>query len=333
MRNIFKWVPVICVGLAGCISDKEECAFIPPVETRATLEFTALSDSVVNFSSKEELVDFLGRHPVLRDHFLRRSQYPNDSVFINELYQRFTHPSFDTLRQEAQRAFGDEHALKEEFEQAFSNLKFYYPDAALPRIQTIITGLDNDLYVSDSLIIVSLDYYLGPGARYRPNMYAYLLRQYVKENIVPSVMLVVGMTRYNSTDLTDETVLADMVAFGKAYHFAKHMLPCTADSVFIWYTGEEVKGAQENQDLIWERLIEDQVLYSTSHIIKQRFLGERPNTLEVGEKCPGRIAQWVGWQIVNSYMKNHPDKTLPELMAMMDADKLFKESKYKPRRR
>jgi hypothetical protein len=67
--------------------------------------------------------------------------------------------------------------------------------------------------------------------------------------------------------------------------------------------------------------------------MKQRYLGERPFTIEVGEKCPGRIAQWVGWQIVMSYMNNHPDVTLPELMLMMDADKLFKESRYKPVKR
>ena len=202
-----------------------------------------------------------------------------------------------------------------------------------PKIQTVITGLDNDMYVSDSLIIVSLDYFLGEGARYRPNMYDYLLKQYGKENIVPSTMLIIGMNRFNYSDLEDQTVLADMVAYGKAFYFAKHMLPCTPDSIFIWYTSEEIKGAKENQDLIWYRLIEDEVLYSANHVMKQRFLGERPTTIEVGEKCPGRIGQWVGWEIVNSYAKNHPDKTLPELMEMVEADKLFKESRYKPEKR
>lgn len=330
MRFVYRFVLVLVVGVYGCGTDKEECAYIPPLSQSVSLDFVSLSDSIVNISTKDELVDFLGRHPVLRDNFLRRSQYPNDSVFIDDLYRRFTHPAIDTLRTEVQRVFGDERALKAEFELAFSNLKFYYPEATIPRIVTVLTGLDNDLYISDSLIIVGLDYYLGKDARYRPNMYEYLLRQYVPQNIVPSVMLVIGMNTYNYTDLTDETVLADMVAYGKAFYFAKHMLPCTADSVFIWYTGEEMKGAKENQDLIWFRFIEDEVLYSTSHVLKQRFLGERPNTIEVGEKCPGRIGQWVGWEMVKSYQNNHPANTLPELMQMMDADNLFKESKYRP---
>ncbi len=38
----------------------------------------------------------------------------------------------------------------------------------------------------------------------------------------------------NKTDPADKTVLADMVAYGKSFYFAKRMLPCVADSVFVW---------------------------------------------------------------------------------------------------
>jgi hypothetical protein len=165
-------------------------------------------------------------------------------------------------------------------------------------------------------------------------MYEYILRQYIPENIVPSVMLLYGIdTKVNATSMNDKTVLADMIAYGKSYYFAKQMLPCKADSILMNYSAGEIAGARKNQDLIWFRLVEDEVLYSTANIMKQRFLGERPKTVEVGPECPGRIAQWVGWQIVNSYMKSHPDVTLQDLMKNQDADKLFKESKYKATKR
>jgi hypothetical protein len=50
----------------------------------------------------------------------------------------------------------------------------------------------------------------------------------------------------------------------------------------------------------------------------------------VGEKCPGRIGQWVGWRIINKYADSHPDIKLPELMLLDDAQKIFRESRYKP---
>lgn len=317
-----------------CSNDKEVCVFVPVTEKKAEIRFTSLSDSLLRVTSKSELVRMLTRYPVLRDHFFRRSDYPDDSVFINELYRRFTNPHIDTLLMEVRRVFGEEQKLKSEFEQAYTNLLYYYPDARIPDIQTAISGLHTDMVVTDSVIIVGLDFFLGKGAKYRPNMYQYLLRQYTPQNIVPSIMLLNGISnQYNATDPADKTVLADMIAYGKSFYFAKHMLPCVPDSVFIWYSQEEINGARENQDLIWYRLIEDQVLYSTNHLIKQRYLADRPKTIEVGEECPGRIAQWVGWEIVKSYMKANPATTLPELMQFSDADKLFKLSKYKPVKR
>ncbi|MBA4057291.1 MAG: gliding motility lipoprotein GldB, partial [Marivirga sp.] len=56
-------------------------------------------------------------------------------------------------------------------------------------------------------------------------------------------------------------------------------------------------------------------------------------TVQVGEKCPGRIGQWIGWQIVNTYAETQPEMSLPQLMAAGNAQKLFKESAYKPSKR
>lgn len=323
------------VLLIGCGNEKEACVFIPDTSSiNVEFAFEQFEDSLANITSKTELIDMLGRQPLIRDYMFRRTEYPDDSVFVNELYRKFTNPGIDTLLKETKRVFGDLSELKQQFKQAFTNLKYYYPDFQPPKVQTLISGLDNDLFVSDTLIIVSLDYFLGPGAKFRPKMYEYLLRQYTKDNIVPSSMMIYGISdRYNKSDANDKTVLADMVAYGKAYYFAKHMLPCVPDSIFIWYTQEEIKGARSNQDLIWARFIEDKVLYSTSHMVKQKYLGERPKTIEVGEKCPGRIAQWVGWQIVNSYADSHSETTLPQIMEVRDAQKLFKESRYRPQRR
>ena len=55
-------------------------------------------------------------------------------------------------------------------------------------------------------------------------------------------------------------------------------------------------------------------MYESSHFIKNKYVNERPNVTEIGNECPGRIGQWLGWKIVNAYMKNNPEVTLQELM-------------------
>jgi hypothetical protein len=325
----------LCVwaGLSGCKKDSEEkCAFVPDTKSiPIDLKFESLEDSLPSITNKAQLVAFLTHHPHLRDHFFGRSRYPNDSIFINELYHRFTNLAMDTLLREVHNVFGNGSGLKEQFRSAFANVKYYYPQFKPPKIQTIISGMETDLLVSDTLVVVGLDYFLGPGSRYRPNMYEYMLRRYTGDFIVPSVLLLYGIDAgFNKTVLTDKTVLADMIAYGKAYYFAKRMLPCVPDSVFIGFTSEEINLARENEDLIYIRLIENEVMYSTSHQIKQRYLAERPKTLEIGEKCPGRIGQWVGWQIVEAYTDRNPGKMVPQIMGTLQAASIFKDSKYRP---
>lgn len=324
----------LAATIVGCNSDRtEKCAFVPETNNiKIDLKWESLEDSLPSITTKEQLTGFLTRHPTIREFFLGREEYPNDTTFINDRFRKFTNPHIDTLVMETHRVFGDASKLKQEFTQAFANIKYYYPDFQPPKIQTMITGFEKDIYVSDTLIIVGLDYYLGPDAKYQIlNLYDYMKRRYHPGFIVPSAMLLYGIDdKYNKLNPQDRTMLAEMISYGKAYYFAKQMVPCTPDSVLIGYTSEEINGSRANESLIWSRLIEDQVLFSTSAQDKQKYIIERPKTLEVGEKCPGRIGQWVGWQMIESYHESHSDQALPQIMNMMNAQKIFQESGYKP---
>lgn len=329
-----RYVTSLCLItiLWSCGNDEERCAVVPDTQgKKVTITIEQFQDTLANLKSKEELIALFRRQPVIRDIMFARGNYLDDSVFLNTVYKRIQNIHIDTLYNETKRVFGDLTGLKTQFEEAFTNIKYYYPDFKIPKIQTVITGLDTDMFVSDSLIIVGLDYYLGPDGRYRPQVYDYQLRKYDPDDIVPSIMLIYGINdSINKTQLNDKTVLADMIAYGKSFYFAKHMLPCVPDSVFMWYTPQEIGGSVKNQDLIWARFVESQVLFSTSHSVKKDYLAERPITVQVGEKCPGRIGQWMGWQIVKKYMKTHSEMSLQQLMATADAQALFKQSGYRP---
>jgi len=318
---------ILTAVLFSCGNPEEKCVVSPDI--KINLNFKSLEDSIPAIKTKKQFVDFFSRHIALRDIFFGRANFPDDSIFIKALYPKFSHPGFDTLLMETKKVFGDGHELKEEFQNAFANIKHYYPNFKIPRVETVIAGLQTDIFVSDSLIIVGLDYYLGRKAKYRPDMHQYMLRRYEKNFIVPSALLLLGIdSRYNAVNMGDRTVLAEMVAYGKAYYFAKHMLPCMPDSTFIGYSQREVDGAKANQDMIWKRLVDDEALFSTHQRMKERYVRERPKTYEVGNECPGRIGTWVGWQIVNEYAKQNPKVSLQELMQITDAQKFLRGSKY-----
>lgn len=323
----------LVASLSGCEDKKKECAVQPNTSSiKIEVQLVSLEDSLYTFTNKQQLVDFFSRHHALRDVFFNRPGYPNDSTFINEVYRRFQSPAMDTLRQETKAIFGDGSALKEEFTKAFTNIKFYYPQFQIPTIETVITGFESDLFLSDTLIIVGLDYFLGSRAKYRPYMHEYMLKRYTKEFVVPSTMLLYGIdSRINKIDPTDKSVLADMIAYGKAYYFAKRMVPCVPDSVLIGYSSAEISSANVNKDMIWKHLVEKEVFYNTMKSVKQKYIEERPKTIEIGDQCPGRIGVWIGWQIIDEYARrNSTGNNLSTLMQLDNAQQIFVASKFRP---
>lgn len=329
-------IVIIAVMFAQACSDnvQNECVFQPDIKNMVQIDIEEYHNVLLDMNHKDSLRQFLKSNPIITNYFLRRSSYPNDSVMLESLIQKFSNPYIDTLQQEVNATFGDLSVLKNELSSAFSHLKYYYPEVKIPKVQTVATGFDFDLFVSDSLIVIGLDYYLGQGATFRPNMYAYVLQRYAPEYIVPSIMLLQGISPlYNRTSVADKTILAEMVSYGKAFYFAKRMIPCAPDSVLIWYTNEEIQGSEENIDIIWTHFVENEILYETNHMVKNKYIDDRPKTYEIGDQAPGRIGTWLGWQIVKKYMDEYPQTELPSLMLMEDPQRLFKASKFKPEKK
>ena len=329
MKNYFILI-LLVFGLA-CTPDNE-CIDAPPLEEseKVTVTIDRLEQDLFSLKSVQEVAYFISSHPVLADEFLGRQQYPSDSILALELYKRISNPYVDTLYNETIAAFGDLNALKLEFEEAFSYIKHYYPNFKAPQIKTMITGFgSSEMFVGKDQVIIGLEYYLGANAKYRPpGIPQYILPRYDKSYIVPAVVLLYTDT-FLKEDISDHTMLADMVYYGKKYYFAKQMMPCASDSVLVWYSGLELKDVEENKDAIWFHFLNNELLYETNHFEKQKYMDERPNVAEIGEKCPGRIGSWVGLDIIRAYMENNPNISLQELMANPNAKNILSKSKYK----
>lgn len=322
------WSLLIPLCFLGCSSDS--CREHPEIDhSKVELRIERLEQVMFGLNSKPEITKFLNSHPALVSQFLGHVQYSHDSILVNNILRLSNDAYIDTLRQEAHRVFGNFSQIEEQFEQAFGYLRYYYPDAPLPKIQTVITGFGQDLYVSDSVIIIGLDYFLGPSAKYRPLDYpSYIQARFSPEFIVPTCILQLSKI-YNQTNYQDKSLLADMIFFGKSYFMAERILPCVDDSLIVQYTSRQMRDVNDNQNIIWASFLQNELLYETNHFIKDKFIGERPAVPEIGSRCPGRIGAWVGWQIIRSYMEKNP-ASLQDLMSNSDAAEIFRLSGYKP---
>ncbi|WMN07765.1 gliding motility lipoprotein GldB [Marivirga arenosa] len=335
-KNIYRVFSflLVCLSFYSCSDDSDQfCDNAPNVSgIEANIKMNDLTDDMVSLNSEKEALRFIDENPFIADYFFERSRYGADSIIASSMINIFSNPSYkDTLYQQVKNTFGDFSEMKNEFESAFKHYKYYYPDVYVPNLEFVLAGLRKDLFVSDSLISVAADYFLGSEAAYVPNgIPDYILMRYEKEYIVPMTMLLLTQ-KQNQTDQSDNSLLADMVFYGKSYYMTKMTIPCTPDSLLIGYTAKEMEDINKNEHIIWANFLENDLLYETSHFMKNKFIGERPKTFEISQQCPGRIGIWVGWQIVKAYMKNNPEVTVQELMENTDAQDIFSKSRYKPK--
>lgn len=320
---------------AGCRRTADPCADDDPAIQRvavAPVTIERLETPFLQIRTGADARAFADRYPAFARQYLLRRQYPSDTAFGEKMAALATNDGFRQLAQSAQQTFGDLAPEREQLHDAFQHVKFYFPDFQPPRVYSFVSGLSQDIFVNDSLLVLGLDFFVGPKAPFRPNTYQYVLRRYQRPFMVPAAVLPIS-NKYLQQDFADKTLLNQMIQFGKAYYFLEKVLPCVPDSLKIGFTGKEIKGAVWNEQRIWSHFLNNKLLYSTQPFLVQKYVGERPNVPEIGKQCPGRIGQWVGWQIVRAYMAENPTVSLKELLAEKNAQKILDGSKYKPRKR
>ena len=285
------------------------------------------------FSSKSpaDIQAFLTNHRAAVQLYFNATDNPADSALVANLWGRVSNPELGVLYKETQAEFGDTDQLAGQLAEGFANIKRSFPDFKPPRVATFITGfMGPDLVVTDSLVLIGLDYFTGSEAKYRPRgdeFPAYILRHYAQPYIAPTIVRSLS-ERFNAHDPADQSLLADMVYNGKSLVFTRTMLPDVPDSVIIGYSDRQLTETFNAQDMVWAHFIDNQLLYQTSADVKKRYMGERPFTAEIGKRCPGRIGDWLGWRIVSRYY-DEKKVSISDLMKNKNARLLFQESGYR----
>ena len=316
--------------LSSCGSDSTRKK--APDPTPINLEIVRTEQELFSAKNHSEVLAYLKKHPDLAKHFWHNYQYPSNQILAGQILQQILHPTVrDTVYRESVEAFENAEDFEMELEDVFGRLKTLFPDAKTPVVKTAVTVFYNDLFFSDSLVIIGLDHFIGAKSSYAPpsDYYPeYVLRRYNYEHL-PSLIAFFVAGQYVSTG-NSKTLLSEMIDFGKTYYLASRLVPNVPDSIVIGFTVENMIDIDANQEIVWANFIENQLLYETDHQKKKKFIDERPSVHEIGEKCPGRIGQWVGWEIVESYMTNN-EVTIHELLQDRDHHKIFEKSGYKPR--
>jgi hypothetical protein len=242
----------------------------------------------------------------------------SDTVLIRKLVPQVAE-KIDTLR------------LRKELDLAFRHYKYYFPQKEIPVIYTCISGLNQSVVIADKLIGVSLDKYLGSASPFyvRMGLPVYKRRSMNQTRLVPDIMYAWVMTEWPKSDNAN-SMLSQMIQEGKQMYFVDAMLPDLNDTLKMGYTKKQIDFCRKNEASLWTYLAEHKLLYTTDRMSIKRFTDDGPNTSAFGDQSPSRAGVWIGWQIVRSYMKQHPEVKLADLLANQDFQMILNQSNYQP---
>ena len=257
-----------------------------------------------------------------------------DTAYLCEMYAQFltdTVMGFAQTNALAQEKFANVDSLQEALNMGFSRLHYLFPDWEIPMtVYLFVSGFNSSVVYNENLMGVGVDMYLGSDYPYYNQLvYNYQKHTMRKECVVGDLLNM--YIAYNVPFTSKQNRLLEQMIFrGKQMFLLSELLPDEPEWEVIGYTKEQWQWCERYERAIWNRIMSKRDLFKTESMLLNSYMNDGPFTSEISQESPGRLGLWVGWRIVDSYMRNNEHVTIQELMSDGDAQKILEQSFYKP---
>ena len=255
---------------------------------------------------------------------------PEDSGYVDQLESFINDTLVANLKKRADIVI-DKDQLKVDLFDAFRYYHNYFPEKSVPAIYTCISGFNQSIVMTDSLIGISLDKYLGDDCEYYSQLGIanYKVKNMNPQKIVPDAIYAWGMTEF-PFDESKTHLIDHMVYEGKLLYFMDAILPELADSLKIGFSNDQLMFCESSEEAMWTYLAENNLLFSSDRMDTKRYVDDAPYTSSFTSDSPGRTGAWLGWQIVRAYMRKNNEISLGQLMLNDDYQSILNSSGYQP---
>ena len=257
----------------------------------------------------------------------------NDTAKLADMRGYLMNPRNIDFYNAVHQKFNDLTPIEKDLTEGFRHIKYYFPEMEIPRVYSYISGGDyeNPVQLADSVMIIALDTYLGIDFKpyFSDGVTLYKAQRMTPDHIVPDCMRSV-INRLAPASMSTNTFLDQIVEAGKRLYLLDAFIPGVAGNFKMDYTPEQYSWILKNEPHVWSAIIENKMLYSSDGQTLRVFLADGPFTPSFGKEAPPRLGEWIGWQIVKSYMNNHAEITLKQLLLKNDAQEILTQSGYKP---
>lgn len=296
-------------------------------------EIIRFDQDLYAYLTGEDGTEFLRKHSLFLQEYGEKVIHigNSDSLgFANRLKQFFSEPTLMGIYRDEQAKYSTIESIKEELTQGFHGFFENFPEVKKPKIYMHVSGLNQNVIVSDDILSLSADKYLGADyPPYQHFFYDYQRQLMSPDRIVPDFLL--GFMLANFPFEGKDDVLLDRILYeGKLRYILSVLLPGRKDWEYVGYNREQYEWCVQNEFNIWKFILENKHLYHPDYKTTQQYIREAPYTALLPSDSPARVGIWLGYRIIVSYMDQNPSVTLPQLQKQVDYQELLKQSRYRP---
>lgn len=231
----------------------------------------------------------------------------------DDLYAFYSDTTLQKIMKDAEVKFSDMSYVEDTLNIAFGWLKREIPTLRIPIIYTQISALNQSIVVSDSLVGISLDKYLGNDyPLYAHYYYPYQRHTMNEGRIVPDVLFFYLCSEYvNKQAIT--TFAERLVNIGKIHWLVRKAVGYKSWETSMGYTKEECEWMENNESKVWYYMINNRLLKKKTTADHESLDGEYLKNY-FHTNVPAYMPMWMGARLVGNYMKEHKDMTALELL-------------------
>ncbi|MDR0940793.1 MAG: hypothetical protein LBM68_01050 [Bacteroidales bacterium] len=308
-----------------------------------TVEILDFEDDILDLAhnfSEAKRVAMLKKYPVFFETFnewILHIGVSTDSTYVAQLAEYMNSEGMEAMYEQTIPLRERREELQQKLHSAFQYYLYYFPEKHIPQVCTFV-GNGTGIAVDSSVVGIGLDSYLGADAPiYKDMGIANFTRQKMYFERIP-VDFMRALAEYNDfpkqfgdSFFEEDHLLAHMIGHGRLMFFVKSMLPAEPDTVIWGYTKQQLEFCEQSEREFWKYFVSNSTqLFGSNYMDIKRFTEDGPFTHVFTRESPGRLGQWIGFRIVESFMKHNPDVTMHDLFAITSAQEIVQRAKYNP---
>lgn len=302
--------------------DRVEVVLQPFYKDLITIDTLQVAQGIAHLSAT---------YPTFYSYYLQeimgRNEAEKDSIEA-DFYGFLTNKEVYQLHQQVLTTYPDLRTVSDPIVSALTYLHHYFPDIKLPKITFFVSGLYQKIVYQAEELGVGIDFYLGKEYPHY-SRYFYDYQQYHLQPKFLTIDIVETIIRQNiHIDTTQQRLIEHMIAEGKIAYLTKICLPETPISDILGYAPSHYQWAVNQESKVWKIIVGKKELFTTNQQLISRYIHPAPFTAPISQSSPDRLGVFIGYRIIENYMRHHPQTTLPQLVKMTDAQDILNNSKY-----